>query len=93
MRDAGCAWAVEKSAVAARTVSNLNIEAVIVHPDVIPPFARSGMTVYLEFVIEEKKGALDVPSSAIQQKAGGSKEGSKSGARQGVRLIQIAVRG
>jgi macrolide-specific efflux system membrane fusion protein len=64
---------VEKIAYDARTVSNVTMYEVDVRPDRLPPFARSGMTANLEFIIEEKAGALTVPASAIQQKSGGSK--------------------
>jgi len=59
---------VEKIAYDARTVSNVTMYEVDVHPEQLPPFARSGMTANLEFTVEEKKGVLTVPTSAIQQK-------------------------
>lgn len=69
---------VEKIAYDARTVSNVTMYEVDVRPDRLPLFARSGMTANLEFVIEEKKGALAVPASAIQQKTTINPESDKS---------------
>jgi macrolide-specific efflux system membrane fusion protein len=66
---------VEKIAYDARTVSNVTMYEVDVRPARVPPFARSGMTANLEFVIEEKKNALTLPASAIQQKASAQTEG------------------
>ena len=60
---------VEKIAYDARIVSNVTMYEVDVRPERLPPFARSGMTANLEFTIEEKKGALTVPASSIQQKS------------------------
>ena len=60
---------VEKIAYDARLVSNVTMYEVDVRPDRLPPFARSGMTANLEFVIEEKEKALVVSASAIQQKS------------------------
>jgi macrolide-specific efflux system membrane fusion protein len=64
---------VEKIAYDARLVSNVTMYEVDVRPERLPSFARSGMTANLEFVIEEKQGALAIPASAILQKSGGSK--------------------
>lgn len=68
---------VEKIAYDARTVSNVTMYEVDVHPNRLPPFARSGMTANLEFIIEEKKGVLTVPTSAIQQKSADGKAPEK----------------
>jgi len=64
---------VEKIAYDARLVSNVTMYEVDVRPDRLPPFARSGMTANLEFVIEEKEKALVVSASAIQQKSASAK--------------------
>jgi macrolide-specific efflux system membrane fusion protein len=64
---------VEKIAYDARLVSNVTMYEVDVRPERLPSFARSGMTANLEFVIEEKIGALAIPASAILQKSGSSK--------------------
>ena len=75
---------VEKIAYDASTVQNVTMYEVDVRPDRIPPFARSGMTANLQFVIEEKQGALAVPASSILQKSGGTSEDSgKPAAQQG----------
>jgi len=66
---------VEKIAYDARTVSNVTMYEVDVRPARVPPFARSGMTANLEFVIEEKENALTLPASAIQQKSNAQTEG------------------
>jgi len=71
---------VEKIAYDAKTVSNVTMYEVDVKPDRVPPFMRSGMTANLEFVIEEKDGALVVPASAIQQKSTGKNDGKSGGA-------------
>lgn len=60
---------VEKIAYDAKTVSNVTMYEVDVSPKRIPPFARSGMTANLTFVVEEKEGALTVSASAVQQKS------------------------
>ncbi|MCK4564044.1 MAG: efflux RND transporter periplasmic adaptor subunit [Verrucomicrobia bacterium] len=70
---------VEKIAYDARIVSNVTMYEVDVRPERLPPFARSGMTANLEFTIEEKKGALTVPASSIQQKSAGEKAPEKGG--------------
>ena len=69
----------EKIAYDARTVSNVTMYEVDVRPERLPPFARSGMTANLEFTIEEKKGALTVPASAIQHKSADKKTPEKGG--------------
>ena len=66
---------VELIAYDARIVSNVTMYDVDVRPNRLPPFARSGMTANLEFVVEEKEGVLAVPASAIQQKSGGGRGG------------------
>lgn len=66
---------VEKIAYDAKTVSNVTMYEVDVRPLRLPPFARSGMTADLEFVIEEKTAALTLPASAIQQKTGSGTDG------------------
>jgi macrolide-specific efflux system membrane fusion protein len=58
---------VEKIAYDATTVSSVTMYEVDVCPVRLPPFARSGMTANLEFVVEEKAGVLTLPVSAIQQ--------------------------
>ncbi len=60
---------VEKIAYDARLVSNVTMYEVDVRPDRLPPFARSGMTANLEFIIQEKEKILVVSASAIQQKS------------------------
>jgi macrolide-specific efflux system membrane fusion protein len=74
---------VEKIAYDAQTVQNVTMYEVDVRPDRLPPFARSGMTANLEFVIEEKKGALAVPASAIQQKSAKKTQGVPSAGGSG----------
>ncbi|VGO15829.1 hypothetical protein PDESU_04416 [Pontiella desulfatans] len=64
---------VEKIAYDAKTISNVTMYEVDVRPSRVPPYMRSGMTANLEFVIEEKEGALVVPASAVQQRSGGKK--------------------
>ncbi|MEE9369394.1 MAG: HlyD family efflux transporter periplasmic adaptor subunit [Pontiella sp.] len=59
---------VEKIAYDASTVQNVTMYEVDIRSDRLPPFARSGMTANLEFVIEERKGVLAVSASAIKQK-------------------------
>jgi len=81
--DRGFPCEVEKIAYDARTVSNVTMYEVDVRPDRLPPFARSGMTANLEFVIEEKQGALVVPASAIQERAARKKEGGNAGGNGG----------
>lgn len=71
---------VEKIAYDAKVVSNVTMYEVDVRPNRVPPFMRSGMTANMEFVIEEKEGALAVPASAILQKSEG-KTGGKSGGK------------
>lgn len=67
--DSAFSCKVEKIAYDARIVSNVTMYEVDVRPDRLPPFGRSGMTANLEFIIEEKQGALTVPTSAVKQKA------------------------
>ncbi len=69
------ACTVEKIAYDAKTVSNVTMYEVDVRPDRLPPFARSGMTANLEFIVEEKIHVLTLPAAAIQQKTGDSKGG------------------
>jgi macrolide-specific efflux system membrane fusion protein len=71
---------VEKIAYDATTVQNVTMYEVDVRPNRIPPFARSGMTANLEFIVEEKEKVLTLPASAIQQKSSSSKSGAKSAA-------------
>ncbi len=68
---------VEKIAYDAKTISNVTMYEVDVRPDRLPPFARSGMTANLEFVVEQKTGVLALPASAVQQKSGGGKGGGE----------------
>ncbi len=70
---------VEKIAYDARLVSNVTMYEIDVRPERLPPFARSGMTANLEFIIEEKQGVLVLPASAIQQKSAPAPSGSNEG--------------
>ncbi|MDZ8118926.1 efflux RND transporter periplasmic adaptor subunit [Pontiella agarivorans] len=61
---------VEKIAYDATTVSSVTMYEVDVRASrKLPPFARSGMTANLEFIVEEKEGVLTLPVSAILQKS------------------------
>ncbi|WP_372807517.1 efflux RND transporter periplasmic adaptor subunit [Pontiella sp.] len=68
---------VEKIAYDATTVSSVTMYEVDVRPNRLPRFARSGMTANIEFIVEEKKGILTLPASAVQQKSGGTKGGGE----------------
>ncbi len=74
---------VEKIAYDARNVQNVTMYEVDVRPERLPRVARSGMTANLEFVIEEKSGALVVPAAAVTQGTAGSKGSAKSGSKGG----------
>lgn len=64
---------VEKIAYDARTVQNVTMYDVDVRPERMPDVARSGMTANLEFVVQEKTGALAIPAAAVQQGSGGAR--------------------
>ncbi|WP_372845600.1 efflux RND transporter periplasmic adaptor subunit [Pontiella sp.] len=68
---------VEKIAYDATTVSSVTMYEVDVRPNRLPRFARSGMTANIEFIVEEKKGILTLPASAVQQKSGGTRGGGE----------------
>ncbi|QBG48257.1 HlyD family efflux transporter periplasmic adaptor subunit [Verrucomicrobia bacterium S94] len=73
---------VEKIAYDATTVSSVTMYEVDVRASrKLPPFARSGMTANLEFIVEEKEGVLTLPVSAIQQKSVKSGAGERGGER------------
>jgi macrolide-specific efflux system membrane fusion protein len=69
---------VEKIAYDARNVQNVTMYEVDVRPENLPRVARSGMTANLEFIIEEKTGALVVPAAAVVQ---GTSSKSRGGSR------------
>ena len=48
-----------------KLTNNVNVYAVDILPEQIPPAFRSGMTANLTFVVKEKKGILLVPSEAV----------------------------
>lgn len=48
-----------------KLTNNVNVYAVDILPDPIPPAFRSGMTANVTFIIKEKKGVLLVPSEAV----------------------------
>ncbi|QHI68960.1 efflux RND transporter periplasmic adaptor subunit [Tichowtungia aerotolerans] len=77
---------VEKIAYNAKTISNVTMYEVDVRPVNLPSFARSGMTANLEVIIEERKNALTLPASAIQQKAVQSSAPAASGESGGGNL-------
>lgn len=68
--DTEFACEVEKIAYDAKLESNVTMYEIDVRPERLPPFARSGMTANLEFIIEEKNGVLLLPAAAIQQRSG-----------------------
>jgi len=48
-----------------KLTNNVNVYAVDILPEQIPPAFRSGMTANLTFVVKEKQGVLLVPSEAV----------------------------
>jgi multidrug efflux pump subunit AcrA (membrane-fusion protein) len=70
---------VEKIAYDAKLQSNVTMYEIDVRPEHLPSFARSGMTANLEFIIEEKRGTLSLPASAIQQRSSSSGGGERAG--------------
>jgi macrolide-specific efflux system membrane fusion protein len=48
-------------------VNNVNVYAVDVLPEKVPPAFRSGMTANVTFIVKEKKGILLVPSEAVAE--------------------------
>jgi macrolide-specific efflux system membrane fusion protein len=57
-----------------KNVSNVITYGVKVQPDRMPPFARSQMTVTVDFVIGRKEKALLVPAVALREAPGGGKQ-------------------
>lgn len=50
-----------------KLVNNVNVYAVDVLPEKIPPAFRSGMTANVTFIVKDKKGVLLVPSEAVAE--------------------------
>ena len=48
-----------------KLTNNVNVYAVDILPEKIPPAFRSGMTANVTFIVKEKKGVLLVPSEAV----------------------------
>lgn len=48
-----------------KLVNNVNVYAVDILPEQVPPAFRSGMTANVTFIVKEKKGVLLVPSEAV----------------------------
>ena len=48
-----------------KLMNNVNVYAVDILPESIPPAFRSGMTANVTFIVKEKKGVLLVPSEAV----------------------------
>ncbi len=48
-----------------KLMNNVNVYAVDIRPQKIPPAFRSGMTANVTFIVKEKKGVLLVPSEAV----------------------------
>ena len=48
-----------------KLMNNVNVYAVDVLPEKVPPAFRSGMTANVTFIVKEKKGILLVPSEAV----------------------------
>ncbi len=60
---------VDHVAYEAETVNNVTIYEVDVLPDTVPETMRSGMTANIIVIIEEREGALVVPTEAIRRDA------------------------
>ena len=50
-----------------KLMNNVNVYAVDILPEKIPPAFRSGMTANITFIVKEKKGVLLVPSEAVAE--------------------------
>ena len=50
-----------------KLTNNVNVYAVDILPEQIPPAFRSGMTANVTFIVKEKKGVLLVPSEAVME--------------------------
>lgn len=50
-----------------KLTNNVNVYAVDILPQEIPPAFRSGMTANVTFIVKEKKGVLLVPSEAVAE--------------------------
>ena len=48
-----------------KLTNNVNVYAVDILPEQVPPAFRSGMTANVTFIVKEKKGVLLVPSEAV----------------------------
>ena len=48
-----------------KLMNNVNVYAVDILPEQVPPSFRSGMTANVTFIVKEKKGVLLVPSEAV----------------------------
>ena len=48
-----------------KLMNNVNVYAVDVLPEKVPPAFRSGMTANVTFIVKQKKGVLLVPSEAV----------------------------
>ncbi len=50
-----------------RLLNNVNVYAITIIPDEIPPVFRSGMTANVTFIVSERKNVVLVPSEAIAE--------------------------
>ena len=50
-----------------QTVNNVTIYQIDLIPEEVPPFFRSGMNATVDFIIQDKKGALLVPVDAVNK--------------------------
>ncbi|MDD5530769.1 MAG: efflux RND transporter periplasmic adaptor subunit [bacterium] len=69
-----------------RLVSNVNIYDVMVVPDSIPEYWRSGMTANVNFIIQSKDNVLSLPISIVRERKGfkgAKKSANQAGKKQG----------
>ena len=80
-----------------KLTNNVNVYAVDILPEAIPPAFRSGMTANVTFIVKEKKGVLLVPSEAVVEwpKKVSKPKGAQFAVYEkafGGKLVPIAVR-
>ncbi len=61
---------VERIAYNSTTVNNVTTYEIDILPDQVPDYMRSGMTVDLTFVLEERENALLIPALAVSREGG-----------------------
>lgn len=69
---------IAKISYESKLVSNVNIYDVMVVPDTIPEYWRSGMTANVNFILQSKENVLTLPLSVINERKGSKGTSRKS---------------